>query len=1111
MNPELQQIESAILALEAQRPVLGDAVVDTALAPMRARSAALRAAAAVPERLLKQVTVLFLDVVGSTALSQHLDPEDIQQVMDGLLESCTAAVVAHGGKALQYAGDSLLAAFGVDGAREGDAEAAVRAGLALLAEGRLQHEAVRQRFGHDNFDVRVGIHTGSVLLGGGVDEGGTIRGITVNIAARMEQSAPPGGLRISHDTYHHVRGVFDVQAQPPLQVKGNDAPLLTYLVTGAKPRAFRLLRRGIEGLETPMVGRERDLARLLEALDSAARGRRLKAMTVIADAGLGKSRLVQEFQAALELDPRSFWLLLGRADAAQRLQPYGLLRDLVAWRLEIADSDSAETAKAKLVDGLAPWLGERGEAQARLIGQLIGLDFLGHEDLHGVAPRELRDRGFGALTAWLRALAASDGSTVVLLLEDLHWADDGSLDFLEHLQREREPLALTLVMTARPALAERRASWAVPETTITLAPLDAGHSDSLADALLVRLDPVPARLRQLLVVQAGGNPFYMEELLRMLIDDGVIVVDGETWRVLTERLRLARLPTTLVGVLQARLDALTPAERHALQQASIVGPVFWDDALSALDKQAGDAIAGLQGKSLVVRQEGSAFEGVTEEAFKHHLLHQVTYDTVLKAVKREGHARAANWLSGRVGDRADEYLAITARHFELAGDGLKAMEYLELAAKAAKERYANREALAYLERALALPQLNEPRRRFRALDMQAEMADRMGDRSLQGMALEAQAQLAEAVADDALRAESLCNRALLADRRGDHDSAVTLATRAVALAERVGPAHVASVAHGELAWVNFSRGSSDTALFHARESMRWGVQAALPPQPRPVHEIQACVMMSFIHQNRFEFDEARVALQRGLALARAAGNLQMQSLLQQSLGTIATLLGDWKLGEVHHQQSLLLSRQVGWRTNEVVGLFNLGQCALERGDIPGALALADLAYELAEHAEDHSDMARIFILRGDAHLAAGALASALGAYGESRARYEQLGNAPWVAITTAVIGASLLAAGEPQRAIEETRRALGSMAEGVSLAGTGEDMRVRWLCFKVLDAVADPLAASYLDTLHAELQTVAARIADAPTRRQFLDREGSAREIVAVWSLRQPSAPGSRG
>ena len=1132
MTLELQQLESAIQALDAQRALLGDAVTETALAPLRAQRDALLAAATeppalAPEQLLKQVTVLFLDVAGSTALSQHLDPEDIHHIMDGLLAAGTALVQRHHGKVLQYAGDSLLAAFGASGSHEDDPERAVHAGLALLAEGRAQGEAVRRQFGHAGFDVRVGIHTGSVLLGGGVDEGGTIRGSTVNIAARMEQSAPAGGLRISHDTYQHVRGVFDVQAQPPLQVKGHDTPILTYLVTGTKPRAFRLARRGIEGLDTPMIGREAELAQLRATLDAAARTRQVRAITLVADAGLGKSRLMHEFQAALELDARAFWLLLGRADPARQLQPYGLLRDLLAWRLQIADSDSAELAKAKLVDGLAPRLADDGPTQARFIGQLIGLDFADHADLQGVAPRQLRDRAFAALGAYLRGLAASDGSTVVMLLEDLQWADDGSLAFIDHLLAARDPLALqlplALVMTARPSLLERRPDWtadgAESHAVLTLAALDASRSDALADALLRRVEAPPARLRELLVGQAGGNPFYMEELLRMLVDDGVIRVDDDgvsgmalhtepVWRVLPDKLRDARVPTTLVGVLQARLDALTADERHALQQASIVGPVFWDAAVTALDARSGEQVAALRNKALVVRHDSSAFEGTAEEAFKHHLLHQVTYDTVLKAVKREGHARAASWLAARTGDRADEYLGVTAEHFERAGDALKALDYFERAALAAKKRYAIREAQAYIARALALPELCDVARRFRALDVQAELADTAGDRRLQGSALAEQAVLAQASGDDALRAESLCNRALLADRLGDQATAVALAQPSVRLAEQVGLAHVASVAHGELAWVNHCQGKSDVALGHARESLRWGGLAAssIDPPPRPVHEIQACVMLSFIHQNRFEFDASRLALQQGLPLARATGDLRMQSILQQSLGVIASVLGDFALSEVHHRQALALGRQAGWRLSEATEHINIGQCVLVRGDIAAALVCSDEAFELARQIEERTIMARSFLLRADACEAAGDPPAALAAFEEARTRFEAIDTAPYVAISTAQIAEHCWLAGDLPRARAEVNRMLLALAGGVSLDGTGEEMRVRHLCVKVLQATGDARATPQLEALHADLQATAARIADAATRLAFLENVAAHREIVAAWTAQ--AAPG---
>ena len=212
-----EQLQAGILALESNRALLGDAITDEALASLRARFATpLASPPTVAVQALKQVSILFLDVVGSTTLSQHLDPEDIHAVMDGTLTRCSAIVETYGGKVLQYAGDSLLAVFGADEVREDDAERAVRAGLALLEEGRHQGEQIEREHGQKGFDLRVGLHTGSVLLGGGVDAEGSIRGIAVNIAARMEQTAAAGTMRISRDTYRHVRGLFDVQAQPAM-------------------------------------------------------------------------------------------------------------------------------------------------------------------------------------------------------------------------------------------------------------------------------------------------------------------------------------------------------------------------------------------------------------------------------------------------------------------------------------------------------------------------------------------------------------------------------------------------------------------------------------------------------------------------------------------------------------------------------------------------------------------------------------------------------------------------------------------------------------------------------------------------------------------------------
>ncbi len=272
MSTEQEQIETAIATLSAQRGVLGDVVVDLAVAPLLARLAAFDPSQSdAAERTLRQVTILILDVVGSTALSQHLDPEDIHALMDGMLGRCTAIVAAHQGKVLQYAGDSVLAVFGTDLTREDDAERAVRSGLALLAEGRRQGDAVRRLHGHAGFDVRIGVHTGPVLLGGGLDGGSRVRGHAVNIAAGMEEGAPAGALCISRDTFTQARGLFDVEMQPLLKVKGSDEAVASYLVQRARPRAFRVTRRGIEGSSSERARRDR--RRLIDF--AAARGERL--------------------------------------------------------------------------------------------------------------------------------------------------------------------------------------------------------------------------------------------------------------------------------------------------------------------------------------------------------------------------------------------------------------------------------------------------------------------------------------------------------------------------------------------------------------------------------------------------------------------------------------------------------------------------------------------------------------------------------------------------------------------------------------------------------------------------------------------------------------------
>ena len=653
MNDRSAQLSATIAALEGQRATLGDAVVDMALAPLQRELAEQGSRPSTVRQQLKQVTVLFVDVVGSTAMGQRLEPEEISAVMDSALVRFTATVRAHYGRVLQYTGDGMLAAFGADEATEGDVESAVRCGLAIIDDSKAQSGEAKRRHGLTDFAVRAGLHTGTVLLGGGVDAENSIRGATVNVAARMEQSAPPGRLRISHDTYQHVRGLFEFSEPLLVQVKGVEQPLRTYLVERAKPRAFRVASRGIEGVHTKMIGREAELDVVQSTFAATGTERQARALTIVGEAGIGKSRLLAEFQQRLDLD--ACWLLLGRAHPRSALYPYGVLRDMLLGHEQTVESDSGEAAREKLIERLAPLFPGEGEAPIHLIGHLIGLDFSTSphvQDLIGDEER-CRDLAFDACLLCLRRLGET--RPVVVVLDDLHWADPQTLAFMRRLlEANRDTPLLTLIMT-RPTVFEQEAGWVgdgIAHRRLDLKPLDKDVSQKLAESLLQRLDDVPAALRAVITEGAEGNPFYMEELVKMLIDDGVIEVDAERWHVLPDKLLTAHVPSTLTGVLQARLDALGVPERTALQNAAVVGHVFWDQALAAIDAEAVEAIPLLLRKQLVVRRDGQVDSG--EYTFQHHLLHQVTYNGVLKDQRQRGHERVGGFWSARAEVKSPE-------------------------------------------------------------------------------------------------------------------------------------------------------------------------------------------------------------------------------------------------------------------------------------------------------------------------------------------------------------------------------------------------------------------------------------------------------------------------
>lgn len=1080
-------LDTAIAALQAQRDVLGDALVDSALLKLHEQARSQPAEAGAQQ--LRQVSILFADVVGSTALSQTLDPEDVQAVMDAALAGFSAVVQDHGGRVLQYAGDSMLAVFGAPSAHEDDAERAVQAGLAILAEGRAQAAGVKQRWGHAGFDVRVGIHTGDVLLGGGVDSNdGSIRGVAVNIAARMEQSAPAGMLRISQHTYRQVRGRFELLEQAPLQVKGIDEPLLTYLVQSARAPAQRRMARGVDGVNARMVGRQSELAQLQQAHQRLCGGAGLTLLTVVGEAGLGKSRLLSEFEHwAIDQVPQAAqtrWLQACGGEALIN-RPYWTLRQL------LCDGDAAQPAGARAgtqwLDRVAPLLASR--ADAAVLGHLLGFDFSAEAEVHALLgeARQLRDRGFFHAGQLLWALAGQ-ARPLLIALDDLHWVDDGTLDFIDYLLASQPELPLLIVGLARPSLQQRRSAWS-SQRRIELVPLDADQAEQLVAELLVRLRQMPAGLSELITAQADGNPFYMEELVNMLIDRRAIVTDASEWEFQAERLQALAVPGSLVGVLQARLDALPAAERHTSQLAAVIGFRFWDDCLRQLGAELPETLMALLTRELIAPQQPSSLGRMEEFSFKHHTLHQVAYAGVLKRVKRALHVQVAAWLAALPGDTP---LDLVAEHYERGGATTLALDYWQRAAEAAASRYANQQALMHADRALALADHTDLARRYALTLLRCRVLELLCERERLAAELGRLQALAEAQGLAAKRCEALVRRARFCFDGGDIEPALAYARQAVAQAPPDHPASSAT-AHALVAQCLLRLGDHGQASSVSAEALRLARLAGdAAIEGIILNDLGMRADIAGDHGAAFDCYE------RALRCHRQVGNRNNEGGTLSNLAYAALVLGEYEAAYAQFELARELFAKIGSPNNEGVTLINMGIARLNQARPAEAQGLAGRALHMLQAAGDRWAAGAALRLSGQAALALGDGPNAIAQLSASLDLFEAMGM-PHLAIEArAGLADAALAQADLAGALAHIDAVLSSQAGGISLDGSEEPMRVHLICYRVLTAAADARAPALLDDACQSLLARAALISDPLRRQRYLGQVPYHRELLTL-------------
>jgi predicted ATPase/class 3 adenylate cyclase len=620
----------------------------------------------------KIATALFADLVGSTSLAEREDPEVVQSVVGRAFDRLSEEVRRYEGLLEKFMGDALLAVFGVPRAHEDDAERAVRAALemqAVLSELNRTFAAE----GKPRLEMRIGVESGEVLVDQDRVTGPRDRMLTgdaVNVASRLEGSADPGRVVVGPGAFAATKEVVEYWELPALELKGK-----AERVPAWQARRIRAKQRGERpqlGMEAKLVGRDEELTVLKETFRRVQGEARPALVTVVGPAGVGKTRLVRELERYVEGLPESVYWRRGRCLAYGNTS-YSALADAVKAQCEILEDDASDVALKKTEQAVRELFGDTDVAPQ--IAALVGA---------GEPGSFSREDMFEAWRRFLERMASR--YPLAMVLEDVQWADEGLLDFVEHVADWAQGPIL-FVALARPELFDSRPAWGGGKrnaTSIYLEPLSPEESAAMLDDLLAGgLTPA---LTGAIAERSEGNPLYVEEIVRKLIDDGVLRAGGASRWEIARPIRDVELPRSIQGLIAARLDALAEEEKSLLQDASVVGRVFWSGAVASLGglsvPEIRDALGRLRVKELIVPNDPPSFSGEQEFTFRHGLLRDGAYDSLPKSLRARKHRQVAAWAEQRAGDRAEEIAELIATHL------LEALRYFDELGEVSDERLA---------------------------------------------------------------------------------------------------------------------------------------------------------------------------------------------------------------------------------------------------------------------------------------------------------------------------------------------------------------------------------------------------------------------------------------
>ncbi|HWH24366.1 MAG TPA: adenylate/guanylate cyclase domain-containing protein, partial [Candidatus Limnocylindria bacterium] len=644
----------------------------------------------------RHVSVLFADLVGFTTMSEEQDPEEVRELLSSYFDSAREVIERYGGSVEKFIGDAVMAVWGAPVAQEDDAERAVRAALDLVDAARKLSHATQP------IELRAAVLTGEAAVTLGRTGQGMVAGDLVNTASRLQSVAPPGSVLVGETTQQATSAAIAYEPAGEQLLKGKQAPIAAW-------RALRVVaqRGGVgrgEGLEPPFVGRDEELRLLKDQLHATARERKLRLVSIIGQAGMGKSRLAWELLKYVDGLSEDVYWHEGRSPSYGEGVTYWALGEMVRRRCKIAEGDDELTTRASLRTTLAEFVPDEAERRwlEPALAALLGV---------GEADWDAREQLFAAWRTFFERVA--DRGMTVLVFEDLQWADSGLLDFIEHLLEWTRDRPILVVTLARPEIVDRRPSWGAGQRAFVALHLEPLSSAAMSELLGGLVPGLPAQDSQRIVERAEGVPLYAVETVRSLVDGGYLVRQGDTYQPAGE-LTTLEVPATLRALIASRLDALEPADRALLQDASVLGLVFATPALAALTGRPADELEQrlrvLAQRELVALQTDPRSPERGQFRFVQGLIREVAYGTLSRRDRRARHLAAAQYFE-TLGD--DELAGVLASHYveayraapegdEGAAVAAQARVALRAAAERAARLHSHEQALAYTAQALAV-------------------------------------------------------------------------------------------------------------------------------------------------------------------------------------------------------------------------------------------------------------------------------------------------------------------------------------------------------------------------------------------------------------------------